>query len=161
MGVDPGVNGGVAVLRLDGSTVFVAGLNSAMTHGDAVDVVEAAKDALRREGGGLCFCEKVGVMRHDGRKGANTFGRVDGILRGAILARPRVIIADVYPQAWQSALNCMTGGDKDVSLALARALFPSAFPPKATKALALRISDALLIAEYGRRWVSARPHLTL
>lgn len=154
MGVDPGVNGGVAVLRYDGSVAFVAGLNRAMTQGDAVGVVEAAKDVLLSHGGGLCFCEKVGAMPTDGRKGANTFGRIDGILRGAVLARPRIAMTDVPPVIWQARMECMTQGNKEVSLRRARQLFPGAFPAKQLKGDALRIADALLIAEYGRRWLT-------
>ena len=154
MGVDPGVNGGVAVVRQDGSVAFVAGLAPTMTHGAAVDVVEAAKDVLLSHGGALCFCEKVGTMPTDGRKGSNTFGRIDGILRGATLARPRVVVTDVPPVIWQARMECMTGGNKNVSLARARQLFPECFPAKQLKADALRIADALLIAEYGRRWLA-------
>lgn len=154
MGFDPGTKGGVAVLRLDGAVVFVAAFKPSMTHGEAVEVAEAAKDALRREGGGLCFAEKVGVRPRDGKKGANTFGRVDGLVRGAILARPRVVITDVPPMTWQGAMDCLTGGDKNVSKARAQQVFPDL---RITHA----IGDALLIAEYGRRWLAARPHLAL
>lgn len=161
MGGDPGVNGGVAVLRLSGELVFAEGFQGgAMTQRAAVDVVRRAAVALRDAGGGICFCEKVGVMRRDGRKGANTFGRVDGLLRGAVLMA-EIPLTDVPPMAWQAALECPTGGDKAVSLARARQLFPEAFPAGTTKAAALRIADAILIAEYGRRWLAARPHLAL
>jgi len=155
MGIDPGTQGGVAVLRgEDRSVAFVAGLSPDMTHAQAVDVVEAAKDALRLNGGSLCFCEKVGYMPGDGGKGANTFGRVDGILRGAVLARPRATVIDVPPMTWQAKLGCLTGGHKDISLRRAKELFPACFPAGQFKYEALRIADALLIAEYGRLWLN-------
>jgi len=45
---------------------------------------------------------------------------------------------------WQKALGCMTKGDKNITKRLASELFPAI---KCTHT----VSDALLIAEYGRR----------
>lgn len=140
------------MVRPDRSVAFVRGLEPKMTQGEAVDVVEAAKDALRVNGGSLCFCERVGYMPGDGGQGANTFGRVDGILRGAVLARPRATVIDVAPMTWQVRLGCLTAGNKNVSLVKAKELFPLSFPKGQFKYEALRIADALLIAEYGQRW---------
>jgi hypothetical protein len=50
----------------------------------------------------------------------------------------------VRPQVWQKAMSCMTGGDKNVSKRKAQELFPAIKCTHAT-------SDALLIAEFGRR----------
>ncbi len=46
-------------------------------------------------------------------------------------------------------LDCLTGGNKNVSLAKAKELFPAQFPPKMLKKEAMKIADALLIARYG------------
>jgi len=51
---------------------------------------------------------------------------------------------DVYPMMWQAKMECLTGGNKNVSKHRAQELFPGV---RITHAVA----DALLIAEYGRR----------
>ncbi len=82
-------------------------------------------------------------MPGDGGQGAFTFGAVNGLLRGALLAlgvRPRY----VYPQAWQAAMECMSGGSKNVTKLRAKQLVPA---EKVTHGSA----DALLIAEAERR----------
>jgi hypothetical protein len=48
----------------------------------------------------------------------------------------------VRPQIWQKELNCLTGGQKNITKQRAQELFPSI---KVTHAIA----DALLIAKYG------------
>lgn len=141
MGVDPGCTGGLAVLRPDGAVAFVRGFHGSMTQRQLVDVVKIAAGLLLEYGGRVAFMEKVGVMPTDGRKGANTFGRVDGILRGAVLAFG-LDIHDTYPMVWQGALGCLSGGNKNVTKNRAIGLFPGL---KITHATA----DALLIARYG------------
>lgn len=143
LGVDPGVNGGLACLREDGEVLQVWPLNPAMTETDVVAVCAAAAGLLRAHESRMCFFEKVQHMTGDGGKGSHTFGYIKGLLRGALLAHG-VILCDVYPMAWQGAMGCLTGGNKNVSKAAAQALFPGV---KITHATA----DALLIAEYGRR----------
>lgn len=143
MGVDPGVDGGLAVLRGDGTVAHLRGFQPSMTHGELIDTVRGGLIKLVAESGRAVFMEKVGFIKGDGGKGANTFGRVDGLLRGGVLMAgftPR----DVYPQAWQAAMECMTGGNKNISKRRAIELFPR---EKITHAVA----DALLIAEFGRR----------
>jgi hypothetical protein len=53
----------------------------------------------------------------------------------------------VRPAAWQKALGCLTGGDKNVSKRRAQELFPQL---KVTHATA----DALLIAYYGTKQIT-------
>lgn len=143
MAVDPGVDGGLAVLRGDGTVAHLRGFKPSMTHKELVDAVLLGLEILALEGSREVFVELVGYMPTDGGQGANTFGRVDGLIRGAILARgykPQ----DAYPQRWQAALECMTGGNKNISKRKAQELWPQ---EKWTHATA----DAALIAEYGRR----------
>ena len=146
LGVDPGVNGGLAVLRGDGTVAHLRGFQPSMTHGELIDALRLGLKMLAYENSRAVFMEKVGSMPHDGHKGANTFGRVDGLLRGGVLMagyKP----TDVYPLAWQAAMECLTGGDKNISKRKAQELWPS---EKITHAVA----DALLIAEFGRRRLS-------
>ena len=148
LGVDPGVKGGMALLRADGS---IAGVWTFQPHDVQSEVVDCVRDAvkiLRKLDSDACYFEKVQHMTGDGGQGSFTFGQVNGLLRGALLmarVRPR----DVYPQVWQGALECLSGGSKNVTKLRAQQLFPG---EKVTHGSA----DALLIAEYGRRRQAAR-----
>lgn len=143
LGVDPGVSGGIAVLRGDGAVFFIQGVNGEMTEKELAMMVGSAVDILQRAGGDTAFVEKVGFIKGDGGKGSFTFGGVYKFVLGCLHTR-RVNVVNVYPQAWQAKLGCLTGGNKNVSKAMAQELFPEI---KMTH----RIADALLIAEYGRR----------
>ena len=142
MGIDPGVRGGVAVLGEGKGIIFVSGLKPGMTQKAVVGIVRMAAEWLRVAGGSVCIIEKVGFKKGDGGKGANTFGRIDGLLRGAALSMS-LDVHDVYPFFWQSMMNCSSGGNKNVTKKKAQELFPSV---KITHAIA----DALLIARYGQ-----------
>ena len=142
LGFDPGVEGGLAVIGADGAVIFCRGFNRKMSENEALLVAWEGADALFRAGGWKGYAEKVHHIRGDGGKGSHTFGRVNGLIRGALKTKG-CILYDVPPQLWQARLECMTGGDKKVSLARALELFPGADVDK-------RTSDALLLALYGR-----------
>lgn len=142
MGVDPGVDGGIAVLDEHGGVAFVRGLRNDMTEDEALEIAYAATTALLKCGGWEGYFEKVQHMTGDGGKGSHTFGYIKGVLRGALKARG-VVLRDVPPQLWQAKMDCLTGGDKNVSKRRAIQLFPGI---KITHAVA----DALLLALYGR-----------
>lgn len=55
---------------------------------------------------------------------------------------PHDRLTHVRPQKWQTALNCLTGGDKKISLARANDLF------KDVPGLNQQTADALLLAYY-------------
>jgi hypothetical protein len=144
VGIDPGTKGGVAVLGPSGEPIYLKAFRPEMTE---ETLIEALRDALKIarafDLGAPVFIEKVGYIRGDGGQGAFTFGRISGLIAGAVLMslqRPRY----VYPMMWQSKLNCLSGGNKNVTKKRAADLFPKV---KMTHAVA----DALLIAEYGRR----------
>jgi len=82
-------------------------------------------------------------MPKQGVKSCFTFGNGFGHLEMALIAS-NVGFRRVRPQAWQKEMQCLTGGDKNVSKRRAQELFPGI---KVTHAIA----DALLIAEFGRR----------
>jgi hypothetical protein len=143
LGVDPGVRGGIALLSDQGVVLKVQGFDPEMTEMYLVSCVGTVVNVLKSIGGRSCFFEKVGYIRGDGGQGAFTFGHIDGLLRGALIAYGATI-HPVLPAMWQSSLGCLTGGDKNVTKRKAQALWPGL---KITHAIA----DALLIAEYGRR----------
>lgn len=148
MGLDPGVSGAASVLNIKGDPIFVSPFRPDMTETDAVNNVQLAVNALRKEGGNICYFEKTGFRRGDGGKGAWTFGFINGLCRGALLAL-KVEVRLVPPTIWMMRLNCLTGGNKEVSRRRAQQIFPSMFPKGMFKYQADNIADSLLISRYG------------
>ena len=140
VGVDPGASGGIAVLWPNGPEAHKMPATEAdllcLMHDIAIRVAEERMGIT----GAL---EKVHSMPGQGVSSSFKFGMGYGGLRMAMLAA-NIPFRDVQPQAWQRSLGCLTGGDKNISKAMAQQLFPSV---KITHAIA----DALLIAEWLRR----------
>lgn len=136
IGVDPGVNGGIAWISSDGKPCSVK-----MPETER-DILEAFRD-IAKEGPCTALLEQVHAMPGQGVTSMFTFGKGYGGLRMALLACDIPFI-DVTPQKWQKALGCLSRGDKNVTKSMAQQLFPTI---KVTHAIA----DCLLIAEYGRR----------
>lgn len=142
IGIDPGVNGGIAVLS--GSEVRAHKMPGT-DHG-ILRVLRSEKAA--GEGPCVAVIEQVnsGVFGHQGRMGvrsAFTFGGIYRALKMSLAAED-IPYGEVRPAVWQHALQCRTGGDKNVTKRKAQELFPGV---KVTHAIA----DALLLAEYCRR----------
>ncbi len=150
MAVDPGTQGAASVLNSYGDPTFIGPFRPSMTETELVRVAKHAAIALRKEKGNVCYFEKVGFIRGDGGKGAFTFGLVNGLVRGALLAMD-VEVRLVPPTLWQSRMQCLTGGNKNVSRIRAQEIFPATFPKKMFKYEADNIADSLLIARYG--WI--------
>lgn len=139
LGVDPGVNGGIAAIGFDRPIVY----NMPETLMDLWDVFMDIKNLADAEGATLsAFLESVSSSPQQGVKSAFTFGQIYGKLEMAITAAG-IPLNRVRPQVWQKAMGCMTKGDKNVSKRKAQELFPSI---KITH----KIADALLIAKYGK-----------
>lgn len=151
IGIDPGVSGGIAVLDARPGKV-IATYKMPETPADLLDLLkeydprvlgEPVRAMLERVNAGVFGQGKAGRM---GVTSAFTFGRGVGYLQMALLAA-YIPTDEVSPVKWQNALGCRTGGDKNVSKARAQQLFSTI---KITHATA----DALLLAEYGRRFYS-------
>lgn len=141
IGIDPGQNGGIVLLengepphchKMPGTDADVRDLIAEMSCGRIVSV----------------WLEKVGPMPKQGVSSVFTFGRGFGFLAG-VVAGMQLPMELVTPQRWQKSMNCMTGGDKNVSKAAAQRLWPGIKWTHAT-------ADAALIAEYGRRQLVLR-----
>lgn len=150
IGVDPGVNGGMCVMDVGSQTDEIGTILALYSFsGRTVDqVVEAMKFEAKFHPGPV-YLEKVHSMPTDGHVGAFTFGKV----YGGLLFGFKCLGLQTYsptPQLWMQRMECMTGGNKMVTLNKAKAMWPHILEGK-TKAWGLSVADAMLIAEYGRR----------
>lgn len=143
IGIDPGISGGIAVVTEDGD---------AMHHHKMPETPDDVLACIGFLGGvdgasgrqNRAMLEKVSASPQMGVVSAFTFGKGYGALQMA-LAASKIAYDEVTPQKWQKAMQCLTRGDKNVSKRRAQQLFPQV---KVTHAIA----DALLIAEYCRRF---------
>lgn len=136
IGIDPGQQGGIALVS-DGIDVA---WKMGATDLETIERIRAAMAVVGEVG---AVIEDVWSSPQMGVASAFTFGRGVGALEMALTAL-NVPFLRVRPQVWQKDLGCLTGGDKNITKALATKLFPTV---KVTHAVA----DALLIAEWGRR----------
>lgn len=153
LGIDPGVNGGIAAVDVNGHAVATTRMPDTeretfafLTNIGVLTLNEDGNTQIR------AVLERVHASPQMGVVSAFTFGRGVGVLRMALLAA-EIPFDEVTPQAWQKALGCRAGrsragggpgGDKNIGKRRAQELFPSVTVTHA-------IADALLLAEYCRR----------
>jgi len=138
IGIDPGKNGGIAVIDEKGDAYAD---KMPETLQDLFELLNSY--SVGYDGNCRAFIEQVHSSPQMGVKSAFTFGNGFGHLEMALTACG-IPFERIRPQAWQKALGCMTKGDKNVSKRRAQELFP-------TLKITHSTADALLIAEYGRR----------
>ena len=120
IGVDVGAGGGIAVIDDTGFVQFTVKMPE--TDRDLLDALNwAALQAplLSRRG----MLEKVHSSPDNGVTSAFSFGAQYGRVRMA-LAAAQIPFDEVSPFKWQRQLECLTGGDKNVSKARAQRMFP-------------------------------------
>jgi len=135
IGIDPGKSGGIAWIQ-DGKACVEKMPDTLQ------DMWELLRD-IAAEGRCEAYLEQIHSSPQMGVVSSFTFGNGFGHLEMALTAAG-IPFERVRPQVWQKALNCLTGGSKNITKARAQELFPNI---KCTHA----VSDSLLIAEYGRR----------
>ena len=141
IGVDPGTTGGIAIIGSDGRAI---GYKMPETKEEVLEMLDT--DYLWRpwqKTNSVEITRVLEVVHSSPQQGVATsfkFGRMFGWVEMA-LARYDPI--EVSPQKWQAALNCRSGGDKNIPYAKAKKLFPDA------KGLIQQTADAFLIAYYG------------
>lgn len=142
-GIDPGKSGAMAAVWGDGEA-YITHIKGDSTEADLWAWIKGFDLDNAR-----AVIEVVASSPQMGVVSAFTFGRSYGFLRG-VLTAAEVPIVEVRPQRWQKAMSCLSKGDKNVTKAAAQRIWPK---HKITHANA----DALLLAEYGRRygWVQA------
>lgn len=150
IGIDPGKSGGIACVYVREQTSLAIPMPE--TERDIIDEIEI----LVNLGTACIFLEKVGSIFPKGKmkpspKAMFNFGKNYGFLRGAALGS-KTRLENVQPKTWQKAIGVYypAGANntvkKNISKARAQELFPHL---KITH----KTSDALLIAEFGKRAV--------
>lgn len=142
IGIDPGVSGGIAWIHPSGDCLAISMPETEHDLWEHISILAA-------RGVALAVVEVVAARPGAGVSGMFKFGKSYGALRMAVVAA-RIRLELVTPSVWQGKMNCRTKGDKNITKALAQRLFPRL---KVTHAVA----DALLLAEYGRRFLL--PHV--
>lgn len=138
IGIDPGASGGIAIINKQGTPLAWKMPDTERDVWDMIKGLSKWEDETP-----IAAIEAVHAMPKQGVTSTFTFGMGYGGLRMALIAAG-IPFRDVQPRAWQKAIGCLTGGDKNVSKRMAQQLFPDL---KVTHAIA----DALLIAEWLRR----------
>lgn len=140
IGIDPGQSGGIAVLHTNGCVL--AAVKMPATDADLLTFL-GAYNPIKPKVRSYAMLELVRSSPQMGVTSAFTFGQGYGAVRMALLAES-IRFCEVTPKKWQTAMRCLTGGNKNVSKDRAQKMFPRL---TVTHALA----DALLLAEYCRR----------
>lgn len=145
IGVDPGISGGLCLVIESG---FVDARKMPATPVEIAALMREFRGIVRTRCGDVpnnriaATIEHVWSMPGQGHVGPFTFGKSYGILLGVIAAFG-FDLRGVVPRVWQDAMQCRTGGQKNISKARAQQLFPDVKMSHA-------IADACLIAEYSR-----------
>jgi hypothetical protein len=145
IGIDPGVTGGIAWIA-DGKPCVEKMPDTLQDLWELLRDIQYHEFATPRnpgEHGCKAYIEHVHSSPQMGVKSAFTFGQGYGRLEMALTAAG-IPFERVLPRKWQTALKCLTKGDKNVSKRRAQELYPQL---KITHATA----DSLLIATYGTR----------
>lgn len=138
IGIDPGQNGGIAVI-VDGKLTECVAMPQ--TEHDINEVLERHKDAK------VAFLEQVHSMPKQGVASTFSFGKNYGFLRGLLVAN-KIVFLDVTPNEWQKTLRIKAIKDepktahKNRLKGYAQQLFPN-------QKFTLKTADAALIAWYG------------
>ena len=140
IGVDPGKNGGIAIIDSDGVIAF--------PFSEERLLIEL--DGIAQEYECICYLEHVHAMPKQGVSSTFNFGMNFGFIQGVLKAYG-IPYELVTPQKWKKEFSCTS--DKNTSIEVCKRLFPSV-NLKATERCKKDhdgIAEALLIAEYGRR----------
>lgn len=149
LGVDPGQQGGMALLDSKGN------IAPADEHGYAFallkfdkatehEVAEWVEAVAALDLDVVAALENVHSMPNQGVASSFKFGVSYGFLRGLLTAH-RIPFQNPSPQRWQKDMNCRTGGDKAISRAAAQGRWP-----KQAKIITNATADALLLAGWRR-----------
>lgn len=143
IGIDPGKNGGVAILNFFQLTDKPVVLR--YEEESFIKLLKMVKDDEC-----ICYLEKVHAMPKQGVSSTFNFGMNFGFIQGVLKAYG-IPYELVTPQKWKKEFSCTS--DKNTSIEVCKRLFPNV-NLKATERCKKDhdgMAEALLIAEYGRR----------
>ena len=143
VGIDPGKNGGFAVL--------VDGRCACAKKWDDVAFIAAMQEVSSKPVSAIRVCvEKVGAMPHQGVTSMFSFGKSAGFIEGVLQAYG-IPYQLVPPYTGKKAFGLTS--DKQKSVDVCRKLFPdvSLLPTSRCTKPSDGIGEALLMAEYARR----------
>ena len=127
LGVDPGIRGGLAIVRLYESGPYLVDAIDVPVVGagakERVDVI-ALQQWLLDHGPYRAFVERAGVMPKQGISSGFKFGRATGALE-AIITACNIPLEIIEPSLWKRALR-LRGKDKEGARQYALQLFPHA-----------------------------------
>ena len=134
IGIDPGKNGGIS--WIDDYGIHAHKLPETLIEKNRMIRKLAEQDCY-------VVLEKVHTSPQMGVRSAGTFMQGRGELL-ALLVSHAIPFEEVSPTKWMRAMDCLTGGDKNITKRKAQSLFPWV---KVTHAIA----DSMLLAEYCRQ----------
>ena len=141
LGVDPGRNGGFAVLN--GTEIETYGKF------DRQSFLNICYSLSKRQERTRCCIEKVHAMPKQGAVSMFTFGENFGWLKG-ILDAYEIPYQEVPPQTWKKEFNL--NSKKELSIEVCQQLFPEAnLVPHGGRKAHDGIAESILMAEYARR----------
>lgn len=159
LGIDPGLNGGLALLSPDGLLVEVMPTVKDAKGKRTVDGAELAR-LIRGWRPTCAIVEKVGARPKQGVCSMFSFGHGLGVVHGVLLALG-IPLNQIEPRTWQKTMFAMGGsasmGPKEKALEVAHGYFPHVcFRATArSKKSHDGMIDAALLAQYGRiRWTT-------
>lgn len=146
IGIDPGANGGIAVLSDAGWVVALRRMPLA----DGRVHAGGLADLLREYDYARCVAiERVGAMPGQGVTSMFTFGRGVGVVYGVCAALSMPVV-EVAPQTWRKVLGACAKGGKP-SLAFCATRWPgTSLVPEGCRVASDGLADALCIAEWLR-----------
>lgn len=161
VGIDPGLDGGIAGIDEKGSVLFIRVMPSKeWKRGKRdVDAAELGRMLDRTNGErfdegepNLVVVEKVGSMPKQGIVGAFTFGKGYGKVLG-IVEYFGIPLEQPTPQRWKKVVLAGTAKDKEAAVAYVRNRFPNLnlFRTNKCRKPHHGMADAVCLAEFGRR----------
>jgi crossover junction endodeoxyribonuclease RuvC len=157
LGIDPGLDGAIAVLTEAGELVAVHDMPTLEDGAKGRRAVNAALFAsvIYSSYAAAAYCELVGPRPTDSTTGAFGFGRSRGIIEG-VLAAAGIPLAMIAPPVWKRASNIAPGKEnKDSARSVAISRWPSQAALFARKCDCDR-AEAALIAVAGMQKEAAR-----
>ena len=152
LGIDPGLDGALAFLPVDGSTPWVIDIPTVTVVGSRKkrrhcepSVLAAELRAVQRDHSLFAAIESVASRPGQGAPSTFSLGETFGMLLGG-LAALQIPHTKIAPARWKHGMGLPTGADKETSRAMALRLWPSLASSLARKRDEGR-AEALLLAE--------------